>query len=49
MHGHNKLWITITGVPKAFRFARDMCKWDKMTSNQREEWYLSGEGRTMEI
>lgn len=49
MSGHNKLWITLNGIPKAFSFARNMCKWDRMTSEQKEAWYLSGEGRTIEF
>jgi hypothetical protein len=32
---------------KAFRFAKSMCAWDKLTPEQREAWYLSGEGRTL--
>lgn len=47
--GHkNKVWITMYSIPKAFVFARDMRKWDKLTAEQRENWYLSGEGRTFE-
>ena len=49
MKGHNKLWITFTGIPKAFNHAKVMCKWDKMTNEQREAWYASGEGRTIEF
>lgn len=47
MEGHNKLKVTIQGIPKAFHHARIMCQWDKMTPQQRENWYVSGEGRTM--
>lgn len=48
--GHkNKVWITFASFPKAFVFAKDMCKWDKLTSQQREDWYASGEGRIFEF
>lgn len=48
--GHkNKLWITINGIFKAHRFAKSMIKWEKATPEQRETWYLSGEGRTFEF
>jgi len=30
---------------KAFGHAKVMRQWDKLTPNQRENWYLSGEGR----
>lgn len=49
MAPRSKVWITLTGIKKAHRFARSMCKWDKMTDDQREAWYLSGEGRVLEI
>lgn len=49
MQGHNKILITTRGIPKAFRHAKIMCAWDKLTPQQRENWYLSGEGRTLEF
>jgi hypothetical protein len=49
MQGHNVIWITLNGLPKAFTFANDMRKWDKLSQQQREDWYLSGEGRTFEF
>lgn len=49
MQGHNKIKITIQGIPKAFEHAKVMCAWDKLTLEQREIWYLSGQGRTIEL
>lgn len=46
MQGHNVIYITFSGIPKAFKYAKDMCEWDRLTAEQREAWYLSGEGRT---
>jgi hypothetical protein len=43
----NKLWITFYGIQKAFGFAKLMCQWDHKTAEQQEQWYLSGEGRTI--
>jgi hypothetical protein len=37
------------GLTKGIQHAKTMCEWDKMTSAQKEAWYLSGEGRTFEI
>ncbi|CAH1205688.1 hypothetical protein PAECIP111893_02394 [Paenibacillus plantiphilus] len=47
MRPHNKLWITLIGITKAHTFAKDMRKWDKLTPEQREAWYLSGDGRML--
>jgi hypothetical protein len=49
MRGHNKLWVTVQAIPKAARHAKVMSKWDKLTPAQREAWYVSGEGRTLEF
>lgn len=45
----SKLRVTLTGIVRGHRFAKSMCQWDKMTPLQRENWYLSGEGRTFEF
>jgi hypothetical protein len=42
MQGYNKIWITVNAIPKAFGHARFMSKWDRMTPEQREAWYVSG-------
>lgn len=42
-----------SGKPFAVNFknavycAKGMCEWDNLSPQQREVWYLSGEGRTM--
>lgn len=36
------------GLKKAYTCAINMCKWDNMNSEQRENWYLN-EDRTMEF
>jgi hypothetical protein len=48
--GHkSKLWVVCNGIVKAHKFALDMMKWERMSPEQREAWYLSGEGRTWEV
>lgn len=47
MRGHNPVWVFCSSLLKAHGFAKSMCKWDMMTAEQREAWYLSGEGRTI--
>lgn len=38
-----------SSLVKGFSHAKSMCAWDKATPQQRENWYLSGEGRTIEF
>lgn len=49
MQGHNKLYITYWAIVKGFSYAKDMSAWDKATEQQREAWYASGEGRTIDF
>ena len=49
MQGYNKVWILFSSIKKGFKYAHDMCVWDNMTPQQRDSWYLSGEGRTLEF
>lgn len=49
MAGTSKWEITRRGMPKAHRHAMFMRKWEKLTPEQREAWYLSGEGRTIQF
>ena len=41
MQGHNKLYITWGCIIKSIPYAISMCRWDKMTPNQKEDWYLT--------
>jgi hypothetical protein len=34
---------------KGFQHAKFMRRWEKLTPIQRENWYASGEGRTIEF
>lgn len=43
----NKFYLN--SITKAFSHARLMCAWERLTPEQREQWYLSGEGRTLEF
>lgn len=46
-HRNYKFWLQI--IPKSCLHACFMRKWDKMSPQQKEAWYLSGKGRTFEI
>lgn len=48
MEGHNKLYIAWGCIWKAPKFAVDMVKWERLTPEQKEAWYVSGEGRTFD-
>jgi hypothetical protein len=49
MRGYNKISVTFGILRRGHGFAKSMCQWDKMTAKQKEAWYLSGEGRTLEF
>lgn len=48
MKGYNKLYIAWGCLCKAHKHAIYMVWWDRMTPEQKEAWYLSGEGRVFE-
>ena len=41
MQGYSKLHIISGCILKSVPFAIGMCKWDRMTPVQREQWYLT--------
>jgi cobalamin-dependent methionine synthase I len=48
--GYNTLEVIMRdGISKAVWHANEMKAYRKLTPEQREAWYLSGEGRTIEI
>jgi hypothetical protein len=36
-------------LSRAISHANSMTKWNKLTQEEKEAWYLSGEGRTIEL
>lgn len=40
----SKLWVLTHGLIKAHKNSVFMCKWDKLTPEQRENWYINREG-----
>ncbi|MBP2652618.1 MAG: hypothetical protein H6Q73_187 [Firmicutes bacterium] len=49
MVGHRGINFWVTLVPKGIWFCKQQHAWRKLTPKQREAWYLSGEGRTIDI
>jgi hypothetical protein len=49
MEGTPKHEIIWGCIQRGHKFAKNMYEWDKLNAEQREAWYLSGEGRTFEI
>ena len=49
MRGYNKVWILFNSIAKGFSFASNSCAYDKLTAQQKEDWYASREGRVMEF
>ena len=49
MRGYNKVWILFNSIYKGFSFASNCCTYDKLTAQQKEDWYASGEGRVMDF
>lgn len=49
MQGYNPAKVFFQSLYKGISFASELCAWDKLSNGQKKAWYLSGEGRTMEI
>lgn len=49
MKGYNPIKVFFQSLHKGIRHANNMCMWDSWTPEQREAWYLSGEGRIIEF
>lgn len=45
----NVITYIVSAMPRAHTFAQNMCKWEALSEEVREAWYLSGEDRTFEI
>jgi len=49
MQGYNRAWILFNSIGKGFSFASNMLVYERLTAEQKEAWYLSGEDRVMEF
>jgi hypothetical protein len=47
MRGYNRAYILFSSIIKGFGFASNTLAYERLTPQQRENWYLSGEGRTI--
>lgn len=45
MKGYNPFYIIWGCLKEAHVFAYDMCKWEKMSEHDKEQWYINSDRR----